>query len=192
GATHLAHLDVTLDGQVVQCHHLDYGTGGLFAHLRAQIYSELGLPAPPVAAAPPAASGRPAQVAAALTGSALFEQVREVLRNFQVPQALARSLLAQGATVTERADYVRRLVRQSASEAFGASDTEKLLRNVLVAGYLEPVSSHEAAAARLCLSRAAYFRRLRTATERLAEHIAATICTPRSGGSDVQAAVPPG
>ncbi|HEX9030421.1 MAG TPA: ATP-binding protein, partial [Streptosporangiaceae bacterium] len=46
GATHLAHLDVTLDGQVVQCHHLDYGTGGLFAHLRAQIYSELGLPAP--------------------------------------------------------------------------------------------------------------------------------------------------
>jgi hypothetical protein len=44
---------------------------------------------------------------------------------------------------------------------------------VLVAGYLEPLRSHEEAAARLCMSRAAYFRRLRTAVERLAEHMAA-------------------
>jgi predicted DNA-binding protein (UPF0251 family) len=43
---------------------------------------------------------------------------------------------------------------------------------VLVAGYLEPMRSHEEAANKLLLSRAAYFRRLRTAVERLAEHLA--------------------
>ena len=67
---------------------------------------------------------------------------------------------------------MQRLVWQAADEAFGDSETEKLLRSVLVAGYLEPFRSHEEAASRLLLSRAAYFRRLRTAVERLAEHLA--------------------
>jgi predicted DNA-binding protein (UPF0251 family) len=40
-----------------------------------------------------------------------------------------------------------------------------------VYGYLDPLRSHEEAASRLCLSRAAYFRRLRTAVERLAEYL---------------------
>jgi predicted DNA-binding protein (UPF0251 family) len=39
---------------------------------------------------------------------------------------------------------------------------------------MEPLRSHEEAAARLHLSRAAYFRRLRTAVERLAEHLGAS------------------
>jgi hypothetical protein len=66
---------------------------------------------------------------------------------------------------------VRNLVRRSAVEAFGDSETEKLLYSVLVAGYLEPMRSHEEAASRLLMSRAAYFRRLRTAVERLAEYM---------------------
>ena len=62
--------------------------------------------------------------------------------------------------------FVRPRTRHSGTE------TEKLLRSVLIAGYLEPMRSHEEAANKLMLSRAAYFRRLRTAVERLAEHMA--------------------
>jgi hypothetical protein len=42
---------------------------------------------------------------------------------------------------------------------------------VLVWGYIEPAPSHERAALDLALSRAAYFRRLRAAAERVAEHL---------------------
>src|SRR5262249_58939894 len=98
--------------------------------------------------------------------------VREALRTFGVPRERARSPLAEGHTVAGRAGSVRHLLRRAAADAFGDGETEKLLRRVLVTGYLEPLRSHEEAATRLCLSRAAYFRRLRTAVERLAEHLA--------------------
>src|SRR5208282_5860921 len=101
-----------------------------------------------------------------------LDMVRDALKNFRVPRDLARSPLARGGTVAERAEFMRHLLREAAQEAFGDSETEKLLYSVLVAGYLEPLRSHEEAASRLCLSRAAYFRRLRTAVERLAEHMA--------------------
>lgn len=156
GASHLAELDVQIGEATVQCHRLDYGPGGIFTFIRAQIYAELGLPVPefpqPSAADP--------------------EAVREILRNLRVPRELARSPLAQGTTVQERAESVRRMVWQAAAEAFGDSESERLLYSVLVAGYLEPLRSHEEAASKLLLSRAAYFRRLRTAVERLAEHMA--------------------
>jgi len=157
GAAHLAELDAEIGGQQVHCYRLDYGPAGLFDRLRDQVYSELGLLAPP----PP-------------PGPAVdLDTVREVLKNFRVPRELARSPLAAGATVQERAESVRRLVRDGARQAFGDSETEKLLHSVLVFGYLDPLRSHEEAASRLCLSRAAYFRRLRTAVERLAEYLAA-------------------
>jgi hypothetical protein len=157
GAAHLTELDAQIGDDIVQCHRLDYGPGGLFVFLRDQIYSELGLSAP----APPHLP------------VADLETVRDILKNFRVPRELARSPLAQGSSVQERAESVQRLVRQAADEAFGDSETEKLLRSVLIAGYLEPLRSHEEAASKLLLSRAAYFRRLRTAVERLAEYMAA-------------------
>jgi AAA ATPase domain len=155
GATHLAELDARIGEGLVQCYRLDYGPGGLFSFLRAQIYGELGLSAP-----------APQQLPVAD-----LETVRDILKNFRVPRELARSPLARGSSVQERAESVQRLVRQAAAEAFGDSETEKLLRSVLIAGYLEPLRSHEEAANKLLLSRAAYFRRLRTAVERLAEHM---------------------
>jgi len=157
GASHLADLDARLGDDVVQCYRLDYGAGGLFTFMRDQIYNELGLSAP-VSAPLPVAD---------------LETVREVLKNFRVPRELARSPLAQGSSVQERADWVQQLVWKAADEAFGDNESEKLLRDVLIAGYLKPLRSHEAAASKLLLSRAAYFRRLRTAVERLAEHMAA-------------------
>ncbi len=156
GAAHLAELDTRLGDEVVQCHRLDYGPGGLFTFMRDQIYSELGLSAPVPTPLPVAD----------------LETVREILKNFRVPRELARSPLAHGSSVLERAESVQHLVWKAADEAFGDSETEKLLRSVLIAGYLEPLRSHEEAASKLLLSRAAYFRRLRTAVERLAEHMA--------------------
>jgi hypothetical protein len=215
----------------VQCYRLDYGEGGLTAFLRAQVYAELGLPAPdptaPVFLGPgqiPAAGAAATSVSPGLgvvhepailhpapglsitqtattipaesmmggavpvaglaaepeTGSGSGSQqpvvdlpmVRDALKNFRVPRDLARSPLAVGDTVAERAESVRQLISQAAKEAFGDNENEKLLYSVLVAGYLEPMRSHEEAANKLLLSRAAYFRRLRTAVERLAEHLA--------------------
>jgi hypothetical protein len=157
GAAHLADLDARLGPGLVQCHRLDYGPGGLFTFMRDEIYGELGLSAPV-----------PPQLPVADLAT-----VRDILKNFRVPRELARSPLAHGSSVPERAESVQRLVWQAADEAFGDSETEKLLRSVLIAGYLEPLRSHEEAANKLLLSRAAYFRRLRTAVERLAEHMAA-------------------
>lgn len=107
--------------------------------------------------------------------------VREALKNFRVPRDLARSPLATGDTMAERAGSVRRLINDAAREAFGDNENEKLLYSVLVAGYLEPMRSHEEAANKLCLSRAAYFRRLRTAVERLAEHLSEQLAITAAG-----------
>lgn len=160
GARHLPELDASFDTMKLECYRLDYGPGGLFALVRNQIYAELGLPEPE----------QPAPVRPPIVD---LETVRDVLKNFRVPRELARSSLARGVSVSERAESVRELVRTAAADAFGDSETEKLLYSVLVFGYLEPLRSHEEAAARLCMSRAAYFRRLRTAVERLSEHMAA-------------------
>jgi len=159
GARHFPELDASFETTKLQCYRLDYGPGGLLTLVRNQIYAELGLRPSP----------QPEPVAPRAIGS---DAVREVLKNFRVPRELARSPLAVGTSVAERAESVRQLVRAAAAEAFGDSENEKLLLSVLVAGYLEPLRSHEEAAAKLCMSRAAYFRRLRTAVERLAEHMA--------------------
>ncbi len=167
GAQHLAELDARIGNRVVQCHRLDYGPGGMFAYIRAQIYAEIGLPAP----------AQPERLVADAAA------VRQALRDFRVPRELARSPLATGSTVAERAEYVRNLLRTAAEQAFGDSESEKLLYGVLMTGYLEPLRSHEEAASKLCLSRAAYFRRLKTAVERLAEHISADPQSPTAAVS---------
>jgi hypothetical protein len=168
GAAHLTDLDARIGSQFVHCYQMDYGAGGLFTRLHAQVYRELGLP-PPQAERP-----SPSPVVSAGVPAALVDAVRDALRNFRVPRELARSPLASGASVQERAESVRQSLRHAADEAFGDSETERLLHGVLLAGYIEPLRSHEAAASALCLSRAAYFRRLRTAVSRVAEHLAMT------------------
>jgi hypothetical protein len=181
GAAHLSDLDARIGAQEVQCHQVDYGAGGLLARLRAQVYRELGLPRPDLSPAPVAPAGRLGSGAAdasspprhpAQAPGVRVQVVRDALRNFRVPGELAHSPLAKGVSVQERADSVRRVLRQAVNDAFGDSETERLLRNTLLAGYIEPLRSHDAAASALCLSRAAYFRRLRTAVGRVAEYLA--------------------
>lgn len=150
GARHIEELDVDAGGHVTECHLLDYGPGGLLGMQRDFVYRELGL-----AAAPPDA-----------------EAVRDALRNMRIPHALAGSQLARGSNPEERAASVRALIGQAADQAFGETENEQLLKRVLVRGYIDPTSSHEQAAHELNLSRAAYFRRLKLASERVAEYVA--------------------
>jgi AAA ATPase domain len=156
GAQHIPELDLEFESHEIQCHRVDYGPGGVLAAERAVVYAELGL-TPPKPTEPTIDS----------------EAVREALRNFRNPHELARSPLATGGTPEERVESVRQLLTAAADRAFGDSENEKLLKRVLVHGYLEPTASHEQAALDLSLSRAAYFRRLRAGAERVAEYLAA-------------------
>lgn len=157
GAEHLGGLDLRLADVPIECYRIDYGPGGLLAAQRAVVYSELGLPNPQLEKTPARGIDE--------------ESIRVALRSFQVPRELARSPLATGAGPDERAESVRTLLRDAAEHAFGDSENERLLRRVLIHGYIEPSASHEQAALDLSLSRAAYFRRLRAASERVAEYV---------------------
>ncbi len=86
------------------------------------------------------------------------EAVRDALRNLHVPGASG--------------PVSREQLEEAAERAFGDTPDERLLRRVLVRGYFDPAGSHEAAAHELHLSRASYFRRLRAASERVAEWLA--------------------
>ncbi len=160
GAAHLGELDLEIGGVEIECHVIDYGPGGLIGAQRAVVYAELGL-APPR----PAAPSRPSTIP--------DETVREALRNLQLPHKLATSELARGEGAGERAAYVQNLLAEAAEGAFGQSEDERLLRRVLIRGYLDPAPSQEAAADELHMSRSSYFRRLKTATHRLAEYVRA-------------------
>jgi len=159
-AERLTDLDIHgVGGKTVECHLIDYGPGGLLGLQRDTVYLELGM-SPPGARAP-----APAAVPASIDR----EVVREALRNLRVPHALAQSPLATGQGVEARAASVRTLLEDAAERAFGDTDSERLLRRVLERGYFDPAPSHEQAAEELNLSRAAYFRRLKLASERLSD-----------------------
>jgi hypothetical protein len=157
GAVHVPELDVRDGERVVQCHLLDHGPGGLLDSVRALVYRDLGLPAP----------------APADRGEESADLVRDALRAFHDPVALAASPLAVGATAAERAAAVRGLLRTAAAGAFGDSEDERLLRATIERGYLDPHGGHERAALDLHVSRTTYFRRLATATSRVARYLLA-------------------
>lgn len=157
GARHIPELDGALGGLAIECHVIDYGPGGLLGFQLGFVYAELGL-------APPPAPDRSAPIGE--------EEVRDALRNLRLPHLLAASPLAVGEGIDERAASVRRTMIEACERAFGDTADERLLHQVLVRGYLDPAPSQEAAADELHLSRSAYFRRLRAASERVAEYVA--------------------
>jgi hypothetical protein len=161
GARHIQELDAKLGDKTVECHLVDYGPSGLLGMQRAVVYMELGI------TPPGAGDGEEPPEQSAIDA----ESVREALRNLRVPHELSRSPLARGDGVEARARSVRDLMAEAAQSAFGETDNERLLQRVLVRGYIDPAPSHEAAADELNLSRAAYFRRLKLASERVAEYV---------------------
>ncbi len=161
GTRHVAELDAEFGKRRIQCHVLDHGAGGILGNQRDQIYRELGLTTPQPGAQP--APPRPIDV----------EDVRDALRDLHQPVALAASPLASGTTPDERAESVRALLREAVDGAFGSSYDEDLQRRIIERGYFDPQGGHERAAMELNVSRATYFRRLRRASERVADWIIA-------------------
>jgi hypothetical protein len=159
GAVRVPELDIPVGSRYAEAWLLDFGPGGFLANQRELVYRELNLEPPP---RPP---DRPESVRA--------EEVRDALRHLRSPVELAKSPLAKGDDVEARVDSVRARLSEAAERAFGDDRTDRLLRDVLVRGYLDPAASHELAAEELHLSRTAYFRRLRQAVERVAEYLSA-------------------
>jgi hypothetical protein len=164
GARHVPELDLTIGGKPHECHLLDHGPGGIIGGQRNTVYWELGLPTPEP-------DKRPSGVAPSVT----HESVKALARHLDRPLELAASPLAKGATPDERAESVRALFREAVDGAFGESGDEKLLRTIAERGCLTRSVGHEALADELNVSRATYFRRLRQASERLADFIVARV-----------------
>jgi hypothetical protein len=159
GARHVPELDVRVGEETVECHVIDWGSGGVVAALREHLYRELGLPAPP----PPAG-------AAAVS----VEAVHAAFRALDDPAALARSPLADGDGEAERAASVRQALAGAVDRAFGAAPGEALTQAVLRRGFLQRDGhDDDEVAAGLELSRAAYQRRLRRGCEQVAKYFSA-------------------
>ncbi len=179
-AGHVAHLDHSFGGEddgIVQCWVLDHGAEGLLGGIRAAVHSEAGLPRDGFRAAIPDDDGgqilHSSTCSNARSDPLTAEDVRDALRNLDQPLELAHSPLASGHTPEERAASVRAALEAAVAGAFGEGPDEQLLRDVLRRGYLDQASSHEAAWWELHLSRATYFRKLRTASARVAEWLIA-------------------
>lgn len=162
GGRHEPSLDVDHGEGTTECHIVDLGPGGILGAQLAIVLAELG-PAP--AADAPAASGEVREA-----------DVRNALRDWDTPPKLAQSALASGTGTGARAEAARAAIRRAIGEAFGESEQEALLRRVLEVRYLEHADTHEQAATRLHLSRSAYFRHLKVATDRLVVELV----TPRA------------
>ena len=145
--------------QRLECWLLDYGPGGLLGLQRDWSTTRSGIK-------PPACHEIPSDADYA-------EAVRDALRDFRVPHSLAANPLAHGWTQEERAESVRARSAQPPSSRSATRPNERLLHDILIRGYIDPAPSHEQAADELCVSRSTYFRRLKAAAERVAEHLAA-------------------
>jgi hypothetical protein len=164
GARHVPELDAVIGGKPHECHLLDHGPGGIIGAQRNTVYWELGLPTPEP-------DKRPSGVAPSVT----HDSVKALARHLDRPLELAASPLAKGSTPDERAESVRALFREAVDGAFGQSADEQLLRTIAERGCLTRSVGHEALADELNVSRATYFRRLRQASERLADFIVARV-----------------
>jgi hypothetical protein len=164
GARHIPELDAVIGSKPHECHLLDHGPGGIIGGQRNTVYWELGLPTPEP-------DERPSGVAPSVT----HDSVKALARHLDRPLELAASPLATGSTPDERAESVRVLFREAVVGAFGESADEQLLRTIAERGCLTRSVGHEALADQLNVSRATYFRRLRQASERLADFIVAKV-----------------
>ena len=154
----LPELDVEDGERTVSSYFVDWGPGGLVGTFRDLVYADLGIAPPPAVDS----AGLPT------------EAVRDALRSFHDPIALAASPLGRGGSSEERAASVQALLRQAAAGAFGNSPEQRLQREVIERGYLDPDGGHPRAMLDLSVSRTTYFRRLAEAAERMTQYVVAS------------------
>jgi hypothetical protein len=149
----------TADGErTTSSYVVDWGPGGVVRFFRDVVYHDLGMKPPPP---PPEREGLAA-------GS-----VRDALRSFHDPVALAANPLGRGRSADDRAASVRETLRAATSAAFGDSPDQVLSREAIERGYLDPEGGHSRAMAEMNVSRTTYFRRLSAASERVAAYVLA-------------------
>lgn len=147
-------LDIADGERQVRSYVVDWGPGGIVRAIRDLVYHDLGIP-------PPAAA--PEELAASM--------VRDALRSFHDPIALAAIPLGRGADAARRAAAAQALLREAVESAFGNSADQRLLRRVVERGYLDADGGHTRAMQELSISRTTYFRRLSEASDRVAQQI---------------------
>jgi hypothetical protein len=152
GARHVPELDVHSHGQDLECHLVDFGSGGLLGFQRDWIYRETGAAAPSIDVAD-------------------IDPTR-LLRYLREPGELAFGPAWLGDTPAERLVGLKARVA-AALGVFASSDDDRLARTIIETAFLDEVASHEAIARRLHLSRSAYFRRLQAASFRVGEEVLA-------------------
>lgn len=170
GARHVPELDVRFGELCHECHVIDFGPDGLLGAQLDAIYGELG-----IHRARPAA--QPSRRAAAITAA----DVHQALRDLDRPSRLAESPLATAVGGAHPAVAVRALLTRSAAAAFGTNPGETLMRDLVHRAYVEHRVSHEDAAHELFVSRSTYFRRLRRATDRVTDHVLASLAVDTRG-----------
>ena len=87
--------------------------------------------------------------------------------------ALAAGQLGSGETTAARAESARRRLREATEAEFARSLPGQELRATTEWGYFDADIGHEAAALKLNISRATYFRRLAEAVERVTVRLTA-------------------
>lgn len=157
GAVHEPRLDVEIAGRRVACWVIDHGPGGMLGQIRDVVYAEAG---PTTGASAPSA------------GEAELRQAAfDVLRTLHQPDLLATNALVRslpGPSDPERVAQLRAAARRAVETAFDDTPNDRLLRDVVTLGDLDPSLTHEQAMNRLSVSRATYFRQLRKARQRVA------------------------
>lgn len=156
GGVRVADLDVEHHGMAVHGYRIDYGPEGV------------------VGAARDLARAALSEREIAVPELATVERVRRALRVHHRPDLLADAgLVAVDGTVAERAAATRAHLRDAVARAFDAElPGDRLLRDVIELGYLDPDVGHHRAMRQLHLSRATYFRRLGEAVDRLGDALA--------------------
>lgn len=150
-------LDVSDGSRAVPCYVVDWGPGGVVRFVRDLVYHDLGMAPPPTAG--------PKEIAAA--------SVRDGLRTFHDPIALAANPLARGRGAEQRAASVQQTLCAAVAGAFGDAADERLQRAAIERGYLDPDGGHVIAMQELNFSRTTYFRRLAAAADRVADFVIA-------------------
>lgn len=171
GAVHHPGLDTTVDCRHVECWVIDHGPGGVLGQVRDAVYAEAGI------AAPSRAQRRHED---------LHQAVVDALRAFNRPDILATNpLLAhpmfssraghgdeEGATADTQLAELRAAMTRAVATTFGTGHDDRVLRQVVELGDLDPTVNHDQAILRLAISRSTYYRHLRQARQRVAATLA--------------------
>jgi predicted ATPase len=155
GGSTLPDFSVRLGSEPLMADQIDFGAGGLIESMRQRARTDLA----------------PSHPQARELGALSTAEVRDVLRTFHQPLALASHRLAFGADAGARAESVRHRVLEAVETVFGDTEDEQLHRAILERAYLHPDGAHDRAMRALHLSRTTYYRRLREATDRVTEYL---------------------